>query len=69
MAVSFREKTGYKLYAKGIGKSLELTAAGVNAHGAQPHLGLNAVSVMMQFLGELNFVSDDQNDFIACYND
>lgn len=27
MAASFREKTGYKLYAKGIGKSLELTAA------------------------------------------
>lgn len=69
MAASFREKTGYKLYAKGIGKSLELTAAGVNAHGAQPHLGLNAVSVMMQFLGKLNFVSDDQNDFIAFYND
>lgn len=66
--VAYREETGYKLSCKGMGKSLELTAAGVAAHGAKPEAGLNAISVMMEFLGRLNFVSEDHNDFVAFYN-
>jgi len=67
-AAAFRELTGYKLACKGMGKSLELTVTGVSAHGAHPDRGLNAISIMMEFLGQLNFVSEDHNDFIAFYN-
>lgn len=65
---SFREETGYKINFKGIGKSLEITAAGTAAHGASPEKGLNAISIMMELLGRLNFVSEDQNDFVSFYN-
>ena len=67
-AKAFREETGYKLRAKGVGKSLEITAEGVSAHGAKPETGLNAISIMMAFLGRLNFVDEDHNDFIDFYN-
>lgn len=65
---AFREETGYKLHSRGMGKSLEITAEGVSAHGAKPSAGLNAISVMMAFLGRLNFVNEDHNDFIDFYN-
>lgn len=64
----YRKETGYKLNCKGVGKSLEITSAGVSAHGAKPEKGLNAISIMLEFLGKLNFVNDDQNDFINFYN-
>lgn len=67
-AAAYRELTGYKLSCKGMGKSLELTVTGVSAHGAHPERGLNAISVMMEFLGQLNFVNEEHNDFIAFYN-
>ena len=51
-----------------MGKSLEITAEGVSAHGAKPETGLNAISIMMAFLGRLNFVDEDHNDFIDFYN-
>ena len=53
---------------KGIGKSLEITVQGVSAHGAKPEKGVNAITVLMEFLGRLNFVSEDINDFIEFYN-
>ena len=65
---AFREETGYKIHAKGVGKSLEITTEGIGAHGARPEAGLNAVSIMMAFLGRLNFVDEDHNDFIDFYN-
>lgn len=65
---AFREETGYKINARGMGKSLEITTSGISAHGAKPHAGLNAISIMMAFLGRLNFVNEDHNDFIAFYN-
>ena len=67
-AAVFREETGYKLHVKGVGKSLELTTEGVSAHGATPEAGLNAISILMAFLGRLNFASDDVNVFIDFYN-
>ena len=36
MVYGYRQETGYKLNVKGAGKSLEITAAGVAAHGAKP---------------------------------
>lgn len=67
-AAAFREETGYKVGCKGIGKSLELTTAGRGAHGASPEAGLNAISILMAFLGRLNFVNEDHNEWIAFYN-
>ena len=64
----FREETGYKIHAKGIGKSLEITTTGISAHGAKPEAGLNAISIMMEFMGRLNFVNEDHNYFIDFYN-
>lgn len=67
-AADFRAETGYKLHVRGVGKSLELTTEGVSAHGATPEAGLNAISVLMAFLGRLNFASDEVNVFIDFYN-
>lgn len=64
----FKEATGYKMSCKGVGKSLELVSTGISAHGASPERGLNAISIMMAFLGMLNFVNEEHNDFIAFYN-
>lgn len=68
-AATFREDTGYKLHVKGMGKSLELTTEGISAHGATPEAGKNAISIMMAFLGRLNFANDDINVFIDFYNE
>lgn len=67
-AAAYRERTGHKLNVKGVGKSLELTTQGIASHGAYPEKGLNAISIMMDFLKELNFVGEDHNDFIGFYN-
>lgn len=73
MAASYREKTGYKLNVKGVGKSLEITSAGKSAHGAKPEDGLNAISIMMDFLAGLNdeigFANADHAQFIEFYKE
>ena len=69
MAAEARKETGHKINIKGVGKSLEITTEGIAAHGATPEAGLNAISIMMNFLGKLNFVNDDVNDFVGFYND
>lgn len=65
----YSEETGYTLRSKKQGSSLVLEAHGKAAHGAFPEEGLNAVSIMMDFLGRISFANDDLNDFIAFYND
>lgn len=69
LAAAYRKETGYKINTKGIGKTLEITSEGVSAHAAFLEDGLNAISVMMDFLGRLDFVSDDVTDFISFYNE
>ncbi len=64
----YREETGYKLTVKGIGKSLEITAAGVSSHGARPENGLNAISILMDFLGRIDIANEGASDFIDFYN-
>ncbi len=64
----FRSEKGCKINCKGIGKSFEVTVQGISAHGAKPEQGKNAVTIMMEFLGRLNFASEDTNDFISFYN-
>lgn len=65
----FCEETGYKLKTKKQGPSLVVEASGVAAHGAHPDLGLNAVSILMDFLGKISFANEALNEFIAFYND
>ena len=63
------EETGYRLRTKKQGTSLVIETEGVAAHGAHPELGLNAVSILMDFLGRIGFANEEVNDFIAFYND
>ncbi|MDD2190061.1 MAG: dipeptidase PepV [Eubacteriales bacterium] len=65
----FRKATGYQIISKGFGKSLEITAQGISSHGARPEAGLNAISILMKFLGGLNFENEDVNEFINFYNE
>ena len=59
MLAELRRQKGYRVTQKQIGKSLEIAVQGVSAHGARPELGVNAVSVMMDILGHINFANDD----------
>ena len=65
----YSEETGYKLKSKKQGSSLVIEAEGKAAHGAHPDKGLNAVSIMMDFLGNVSFASEELNDFISFYNE
>jgi len=67
-AAKYREEKDLRVNVKGIGKSLEITARGVSSHGAKPENGLNAISIMMDFLGRFAFANDDINEFISFYN-
>ena len=66
---AYSERTGYNVTAKKQGSSLVVEAAGTAAHGAHPELGLNAISIMFDFLGEVGFANEELNDFIAFYNE
>ncbi len=68
MIADLRKTRGWQINYKGIGKSLEVTVQGKSAHGAKPEQGINAISVMIEFLGYLNLVNDDIADFIDFYN-
>lgn len=68
-AAAYRAETGYDVRTKKQGSSMIVEARGIAAHGAHPHLGLNAVSIMMDFLGRISFANEELNDFIAFYND
>lgn len=69
IARNFSSPDGCSFKCRGTGKSLEITSHGRSAHGARPESGCNAVSGLMRLLGELNFVNEDINDFIAFYNE
>lgn len=68
-AEQYTLETGYKLSIKKQGTSLVVEAFGKTAHGAHPELGLNAISIIMGFLGRLQFLNDEVNQFIDFYND
>ena len=65
----YAEETGHKIRTKKQGSSLVIETEGKAAHGAHPQLGLNAVSILMDFLGRIGFANEEVNDFIAFYND
>lgn len=64
----FKNKTGYQINFKRFGKNLEITTSGISSHGARPGKGLNAISILMEFLGKINFKNEDVNEFIHFYN-
>ncbi len=57
-----------KISTRARGKSLEIYSEGVSAHGAHPERGINAVSILMRFLGMIRFANEDHNEFIEFYN-
>ena len=67
LARAYEKETGYKIGCKGVGKSFEVSAKGISSHGARPEQGLNAISILMDFLSRLTFVNEDINDFIDFY--
>ncbi|MBR5741712.1 MAG: tRNA (adenosine(37)-N6)-threonylcarbamoyltransferase complex ATPase subunit type 1 TsaE, partial [Firmicutes bacterium] len=63
------DETGYTLKSRLRGKSLEITAIGKAAHAAIPQAGLNAISILMRFLGRIeDWNNEDVRDFITFYN-
>ena len=66
---SYREESGYDVTAKKMGTSLAIEAHGVAAHGSVPHKGLNAISILMQLLGKLEFAGEEVTEFIDFYNE
>jgi succinyl-diaminopimelate desuccinylase len=67
-ASAYREETGFQLSARNMGKNLEITARGVSAHGATPEKGLNAISVLMAFLGQAGAGGEGFLEFLDFYN-
>ena len=68
-ARAYAAETGYDIKARKQGNSLTIEVKGSAAHGARPQLGLNSISIMMEFLGRVNFANEELNDYIAFYND
>ncbi len=68
-ARAFAAETGYNIKTRKQGNSLAVEVKGVAAHGARPMLGLNAISIMMEFLGRISFANEELNDYIAFYNE
>jgi succinyl-diaminopimelate desuccinylase len=64
----YRASSGYRITGKGIGKSFEIAAHGVSAHGSTPDKGVNAISILMEFLGMLDIPNDSVRGFIDFYN-
>jgi succinyl-diaminopimelate desuccinylase len=65
---AYRSETGHHIHAKGMGKSLEIGARGISAHGAAPEKGLNAISVLMDFLPRIGLVNESALEFVDFYN-
>ena len=68
-AHAYAAETGYNIKARKQGSSLVVEVKGVAAHGARPQLGLNSISIMMEFLGRISFANEELNEYIAFYNE
>jgi len=51
------------------GTKSEIITKGVSSHAAQPELGVNAISILFDLLGSIEFGSLDVNDAISLYNE
>jgi succinyl-diaminopimelate desuccinylase len=66
-AETYRARTGRTVACRGAGKALEVSAQGVSAHGAHPEKGINAISILAEFLSELSLASESVQSFIDFY--
>lgn len=66
---SFNHETNNEISTRMRGKSLEVSAKGISAHGAHPERGYNAISVLLKFLGTIRFSNEEHNEFLEFYND
>ena len=48
---------------------IKLTVVGKAAHGMEPEKGINAISILMDFLSGINFLNDGVADFINFYRE
>ena len=62
------EKYGWDISCRGVGRSLEINVRGKSSHAAKPDKGVNAISILMDFLGRLTFLNDGTSDFVEFYN-
>lgn len=69
MAEQYEMTSGHAVGIHKMGKSLEISAKGKSSHGSTPELGINAVSVLIGFLGQLNFINEDLCSFFDFYNE
>lgn len=65
---SFIQETGYQVENKNTGNHIEIIARGISAHGARPGMGLNAISILMKFLSQINIENQEVSDMIDFYN-
>lgn len=68
MVSNCRNRYGWAINCRGIGRSFEITVRGRAAHGARPEKGINAISILMDFLGRLDLLNDGAADFVEFYN-
>ncbi len=67
-AENFTKETGHSVTLRPVGRSLEITAEGVSAHASMPEKGLNAVAILFDFLGRLDFADDGIQEFLEFFN-
>ena len=65
----YRDRTGNNIGIKVYEKNVKLIAQGISAHGAHPENGRNAISMMMELLGELQINNEDISEFVEFYNE
>lgn len=63
----FAEITQYTISAERDGENVKITAEGKAAHGSTPWKGLNAVSVLMQFLFTIDVDSEEIREMLDFY--
>lgn len=66
--ISRKREEGFEVSGRGVGKSFELSVKGVSAHGSTPEKGKNAISILMNVLGEMDIAGDDAASFVDFYN-
>lgn len=68
-AEKYSRENRRRVKARKVGKSLEIVAWGRAACASSPDQGVNAISVLMDFLGCLDFADDAVDAFIRFYNE
>jgi len=68
LLAEFRMATGYEIHGKGVGKAFKVEVTGVSAHASLPESGVNAISILLAFLGKVGLANESVREFIDFYN-